>query len=337
MRKSLKSSGAVFVSALLLTFFSGCKAGNVDVSSHITSTVYTMSEKEDFANQSESSASESKADSVTSASEAESTSESDKPTIPTESEKEPERPPEDKSENQTESIPESQPESQPENPYSPSSFEARSIETENIGDFRYWLYTPSNPTSDMPLIVYLHGGSGKGEDLTLITSVDGFPKYLQDGELGDVRAYVIIPQLPSSLKGWINAAEPLYSLIQKTASEFEIDENNISLTGHSMGGTGTFNFAFTYPTLFARVAPLSGSAKSTTNNLAKLQNIPIWAFVGSDDKIVPPDSSEEVIAQLQKNGGNAKITVFDGADHFTVPSLTYLDKDIDLISWLIGI
>lgn len=29
----------------------------------------------------------------------------------------------------------------------------------------YWLYTPKNPAEDMPLIVYLHGGSGKGNDL----------------------------------------------------------------------------------------------------------------------------------------------------------------------------
>lgn len=29
----------------------------------------------------------------------------------------------------------------------------------------YWLYSPENPAEDMPLIVYLHGGSGKGNDL----------------------------------------------------------------------------------------------------------------------------------------------------------------------------
>ena len=28
----------------------------------------------------------------------------------------------------------------------------------------YWLYTPVPTRSDMPLIVYLHGGSGRGDD-----------------------------------------------------------------------------------------------------------------------------------------------------------------------------
>lgn len=68
--------------------------------------------------------------------------------------------------------------------------------------------------------------------------------------------------------------------------------------------------------------------------IEKLKNIPVWAFVGSADTIVPPDSSMEFVAALKEAGGNAGITIFGDADHFTVPSLTYLDKDIDLISWL---
>ena len=219
-------------------------------------------------------------------------------------------------------------------PAAASSFRACSIKTNSLGELKYWLYTPSDPTENMPLIVYLHGGSGKGDDLELITAVDGFPKYLRDGQLGDVRAYVIIPQLPSSQKGWANGAAAVYELIQVTASKFGIDEENISLTGHSMGGTGTWNLALSYPTLFARIAPLSGSIRVQPEYIEKLKNIPVWAFVGSADTIVPPDSSMEFVAALKEAGGNAGITIFGDADHFTVPSLTYLDKDIDLISWL---
>lgn len=219
-------------------------------------------------------------------------------------------------------------------PAAASSFRACSIKTNSLGELKYWLYTPSDPTENMPLIVYLHGGSGKGDDLELITAVDGFPKYLRDGQLGDVRAYVIIPQLPSSQKGWANGAAAVYELIQVTVSKFGIYEENISLTGHSMGGTGTWNLALSYPTLFARIAPLSGSIRVQPEYIEKLKNIPVWAFVGSADTIVPPDSSMEFVAALKEAGGNAGITIFGDADHFTVPSLTYLDKDIDLISWL---
>lgn len=218
----------------------------------------------------------------------------------------------------------------------PASFTACSISTSQLGTFRYWLYIPSNPTENMPLIVYLHGGSGKGDDLNLITAVDGFPKYLQNGQLGDVRAYVLIPQLPSTQNGWIKAAGAISDLINQTVSDYKINRNNISLTGHSMGGTGTWNLACTYPNLFARIAPLSGSIRSTPDIIGKLKNIPVRAFVGSADTIVPPDSSKEVVAALKAAGGNAEITVFNGADHFSVPSLTYLDTNIYLIGWLIG-
>ena len=223
-----------------------------------------------------------------------------------------------------------------EKPSIPSSFRACSIETESLGTFRYWLYTPSDPTESMPLIVYLHGGSGKGNDLELITAVDGFPKYLRDGMLGDIRTYVIIPQLPPSQKGWANGASAVYSLIQVTVSKYGIDKENISLTGHSMGGTGTWNLALSYPALFSKIAPLSGSIRNVPEYIEKLKKIPVWAFVGSADTIVLPDSSIEVTSALKTAGGNAEITIFDGADHFTVPSLTYLDKSIAVIDWLIG-
>ena len=220
--------------------------------------------------------------------------------------------------------------------HTPASFTACSIDTSQLGTFRYWLYTPSDPTENMPLIVYLHGGSGKGDDLNLITAVDGFPQYLQSGQLGDVRAYVVIPQLPSTQKGWVNAAESISELIDHTVSTYKINRNNISLTGHSMGGTGTWNLACTYPSLFARIAPLSGSIRNTPDIIDNLKNIPVRAFVGSADTIVPPDSSKEVIAALKAAGGSAEITVFDGADHFSVPSLAFLDTNIDLIGWLIS-
>ena len=218
----------------------------------------------------------------------------------------------------------------------PSTFLAKTVNTRSIGNMNYWLYTPSAPTEAMPLIVYLHGGSGKGDDPELITNVDGFPKYLRDGTLGNLRAYVIIPQLPSSQKGWANIADAVRELIDRTVSAFAIDKSNISLTGHSMGGTGTWSLALSFPTLFARIAPLSGSVKNLPEYVGKLKSVPVWAFVGSTDTIVPPDSSIAFVDALKAAGGNARITVFDGADHFSVPALTYTDSAISLTDWLIG-
>lgn len=346
MRKYLKSAGVILViSALLVTALVGCKSENGDANSSpeqanttsqtIINDTYTSDTERENAHI------ENKKEETSPKTEENTASAADKTTNPTESAKVTE--PSKTSPTESTKISEPSKTSPPtestqetEKMNTPSSFKDCTASTSQFGTFKYWLYTPSNPTSNMPLIIYLHGGSGKGDDLNLITSVDGFPKYLQSGELGDVRAYVIIPQLPSSQKGWANVAASLYELIEKTVSSYKIDKSNISLTGHSMGGTGTYNIACSYPSLFARIAPLSGSVRGTADTIEKLKNIPIKAFVGSADTIVPPQSSEEVIAELKKNGANAQITVFDGADHFSVPALTYLDKNINLINWLIG-
>lgn len=234
----------------------------------------------------------------------------------------------------TSGIRETEPvETDPEQPVSvPASFTLKTVKIQDT-ELKYWLYTPKDPTDGMTLILYLHGGSGKGDDPTLITAADGFPKYLSEGTLGDVRAYAVIPQLSADKRGWADAKELLIALITRTKSEFSTGDT--VLTGHSMGGTGTWSIAAAYPGTFSRIAPLSGSIKSTPDNIAKLKNIPVRAFVGSADKIVPPESSLEFIDSLKKAGGDAGITVFDGADHFSVPALTYTG-DTGIIDWLVG-
>lgn len=216
------------------------------------------------------------------------------------------------------------------------SFQAHSMETDELDTFGYWLYTPENPTENMTLIVYLHGASGRGEDLNLVVADEDFPKYLQSGEFGDVRAYVLIPQLPADLRNWSDISDSLYSLIQKTVSDFSIDTENISLAGFSMGGTAVWELAAEYPDLFARIAPLAGSARGVLEQVSVLQEIPVRAFVGAADTVIAPNSSEQMVAELKKAGADAQITVLDGADHISVPTLVYHDESIRLVDWLVG-
>ena len=216
------------------------------------------------------------------------------------------------------------------------SFQAFCMETEEMEAFGYWLYTPENPSENMPLIVYLHGASGRGEDLDLVTADEDFPKYLQNGVLGDVRAFVLIPQLPADLRSWSDIGDSLYNLIQKTVSECSIDEENISLAGFSMGGTAAWELAAKYPDLFARIAPLAGSARGVLEQVSVLQEIPVWTFVGSADTVIAPNSSEQMVMELKRAGADAKITVLYGADHVSVPSLVFQEDDAGLVEWLIG-
>ena len=165
--------------------------------------------------------------------------------------------------------------------------------------------------------------------------MDGFPQYLRDGKIAP-NAYVIIPQVSSLYKGWGEMKLDVMKLISFAISEYKIDENRISLTGHSMGGTGVWMLALAYPNTFSAIAPLSGSVNLTEMNIEKLKNIPVWAIVGTDDKVVDPQSSINFIAELAKLNDQAKLTELNGADHFAVPNLSYLSSELALIEWLVG-
>ena len=218
-----------------------------------------------------------------------------------------------------------------------SSEASPSALTENSFDsMGYLLYTPANATENMPLIVYLHVGHGKGSDLSVLTTTDGFPQYLADGLLGEVSAYVLIPQLSEDQRGWKPASETVMRLIDKVCEENRIDRSRVSLTGHSMGGTGTWDLALLYPDAFSRIAPMSGSVDTTASTLAAFQNTPVWAFVGEDDVVVKPESSEQFVAMLERQNPDAKITVFPETDHVGVPQKAWLEHGGELLKWLLG-
>ncbi len=208
------------------------------------------------------------------------------------------------------------------------------MELRKIGDLQYYLYSPEDPTEDMPLIIYLHGGTNKKAAVEELLSTDGFPKYLYEGYYGDLRAYVAVPKLSNDYKGWADVYEQIRDLIKDLSTSCGISMSRVSLTGHSMGGTGTYQLQVKLPNTFACIAPMSGSIRNTEENLTALAKTKIWAFVGTNDTVVDPESSRTIISALQELGATAKITELSDATHFDVPALAY--KNDDLIDWLVN-
>lgn len=209
------------------------------------------------------------------------------------------------------------------------------MEKISVSGLNCWLYTPQNATKNMPLIVYLHGVTGKGNDLDKLLTSEGFVQWLSDGTLGEVPAYVLIPQLPSDKKDWLIIKKDVVSAIQEVVNQYQIDNGNISLTGFSMGGTGVWNIAASHPAMFRCIAPCSGGVRVSKTTLSALRNMKIWTFVGMADTVVKPQPTIDFMKQLTSSNSKAVITKFDGAEHTDVPALAYLDDEIDLISWLI--
>ena len=194
----------------------------------------------------------------------------------------------------------------------------------------YWLYTPQSTDAPKPLVLYLHGGSGKGSDLNAVLEAESLPRFLQEGQLAP-DAYVVMPQLPANCKGWSDRTAQLLQLLADIKAQYSIART--TLTGHSMGGTGCWQLALAHPETFCAAAPLSGSVQLTPQNLTSLQSLPVWAVVGSADTIVKPDASEQFITALHEKNSNALLTVREGATHFDVPQ-AYLDSTLGLLDWL---
>lgn len=105
--------------------------------------------------------------------------------------------------------------------------------------YRKCVITNENSTEAPILMVYLHGGSSKGNDnekQLLEPGTDSIARYL---ETHGINAIFLIPQCPTD-KSWGGPMNTmLKAMIDRYASEGVADTNRIYIFGGSMGGTGT--------------------------------------------------------------------------------------------------
>jgi predicted peptidase len=85
------------------------------------------------------------------------------------------------------------------------------------------------------------------------------------------------------------------------------------VTGLSMGGFGTWTILAKYPNLFAAAVPICGGGDPATAE--SIKHIPIWAFHGAKDNVVPLERSRQMVDAIERVGGNAKLTVYPEAGH----------------------
>jgi dienelactone hydrolase len=114
----------------------------------------------------------------------------------------------------------------------------------------------------------------------------------------------------------------------------------IYLTGHSMGGHGTWHLAANDPDRFAAIAPSAGwpsfatytgppprsaleslwrgadGGSDTVSLAANLAPIPAYVLHGAKDSNVPPSQAETMLAALRAAGGNPASHVEPGAEHW---------------------
>lgn len=192
----------------------------------------------------------------------------------------------------------------------------------SFGDLNYCEYMPEiKAEKKVPLILYLHGAGERGNnnESQLKHTINkvifhGSPSKFMD-------AVVIAPQCPSKLF-WTNAdhANGVYNLSQSPETEIlkkvmslvreylsydYIDKDRVYVVGLSMGGYATWELAARYPDVFAAAVPICGGGPIDQINV--LKEMPVYAFHGKMDPLVPYKGSKDMVDAILEAGGEKVI------------------------------
>jgi predicted peptidase len=203
----------------------------------------------------------------------------------------------------------------------------------------YRLLPPIDPREGerYPLIVFLHGFGERGADNERQLSNGG--AVLADEAFRRERpAFVIAPQCPDGIepstgrdRAWIFRLQPgapatieldrdptpqlaaVHALVESVCETHAIDRDRIYLMGLSMGGYAVWELAMRHPNTYAAAVPICGAGDA--QHAALLAGMPIWAFHGDADTVVPPERSREVIEAIRAAGGTPILTEYPGVGH----------------------
>lgn len=212
-------------------------------------------------------------------------------------------------------------------------FEAREIVvSRGPGQGRRYAYRLLKPASiaegsRYPLLVFLHGRDQRGADNRAqlkflpewMASDDNrrkYPCFLLAPQCGDDSYWVETPRAfdraaPRQPPG--PQMQAVIDAIDDVVSHFPIDPRRLYLTGLSMGGYGCWDLGTRLADRWAAVAPICGGGDELYAD--RLVGVPVWAWHGADDDVVPVRKSRIMIEAIRRAGGDPRYTELAGVEH----------------------
>lgn len=177
--------------------------------------------------------------------------------------------------------------------------------------YRYQLFLPRgarSATQGWPLMIFLHGSGERGTDTDKV-KVHGPPKHADSDP--DFPFILISPLLPAE-EDWDLAK--LDRILDHAVRTLPVDPDRIYLTGLSRGGHATWRWAAAEPERFAAIAPVAGRGDPAT--ACALKDLPVWAFHGDRDDVVPPEGSFAMARAIRGCGGRiSRLTIYPDLGH----------------------
>ncbi|MEX0676491.1 MAG: phospholipase [Pirellulales bacterium] len=212
-------------------------------------------------------------------------------------------------------------------------FEARST-VYTGGEYRnesfgYRLLKPERiqPGQRFPLVLFLHGRDQRGLDNG--AQLRFLPTWMSEPDRrARFRCFLIAPQCRPD-KVWVETPrafdrsaprqppgpqmQVVINILDEAIREFPIDPGRLYLTGLSMGGYGGWDLGTRLAERWAAVAPICGGGDELYAD--RLAGVPVWAWHGADDDVVPAAKSRRMIDAIRNSGGHPKYTELAGVGH----------------------
>lgn len=163
-------------------------------------------------------------------------------------------------------------------------------------------------------------------------------------DLAEEGGYILAAPMGYSVGGWYgvplmrppgggggaaNQPENLRELSEKDVmnvlamirDEFNVDDNRIYLTGHSMGGAGTLYLGAKYTDIWAAIAPVAPAAFALTENRAELlgalheAGIPVMIIHGDEDEVVSVSLAQTWAQTMAEIGMEHEYVEMPGVTH----------------------
>ena len=214
----------------------------------------------------------------------------------------------------------------------------------------YRILYPKNfdKNKSYPLTLFLHGIGERGEDNKLqLKYVDKV--FLNQNNYNNYESVVIFPQAPID-DNWssriltdneirqvfpkyaspTNSLQLVIKLMDSLINEDFIDNKRVYLSGLSNGAMGSFELLKNRPNMFASAVLICGGGDPTwAKDFAK--TTPVWVAHGSDDDVVLPELSINMVKAIIKYGGSPKFTLYENVNH---GSWHNVFEDPEYLEWL---
>jgi len=215
------------------------------------------------------------------------------------------------------------------------SFAAKVYKSPKGGKLLYRQLDPAgldkrDPGKKYPLVLYLHGAGGRGDDNKRQLTDAGFcPTILNTVKFAaKYPCFMIAPQVPRS-KRWVEVhwGLPAHTMPKQPGEQMRmalelvdrfirsnpVDTSRIYVTGLSMGGFGTWDAVQRRPGFFAAAVPVCGGGD--TAQAPRLTSLPLWVWHGDRDRVVKTQRSRDMVAAITKAGGKPKYTEQPNTGH----------------------